>query len=37
LFVFRRGSYTAYLLLYAGDIVLMSSSVDLLRRIISCL
>jgi hypothetical protein len=36
-FVFRRGSYTTYLLLYAGDIVLMSSSVDLLRHIISSL
>jgi hypothetical protein len=37
LFVFRRGTDTAYLLLYVDDIVLTASSPDLLRRIISAL
>jgi hypothetical protein len=37
LFVFRRGTDTAYLLPYVDDIVLTASSPDLLRRIISAL
>jgi hypothetical protein len=37
LFVYRRGSDTAYLLLYVDDIVLTASSPPLLRRIISAL
>jgi hypothetical protein len=37
LFVYQRGSDTAYLLLYVDDIVLTASSPDLLRRIISAL
>jgi hypothetical protein len=37
LFILRRGSDTAYLLLYVDDIVLTASSPELLRRIISCL
>jgi len=37
LFVFQRGSDTAYLLLYVDDIVLTASSPVLLRRIISAL
>jgi hypothetical protein len=37
LFILRRGSDTAYLLLYVNDIVLTASSPELLRRIISCL
>ena len=37
LFVYQRGSDTAYLLLYVDDIVLTASSSDLLRRIISAL
>jgi hypothetical protein len=37
LFVLRRGSDTAYLLLYVDDIVLTASSMDLLQRIISAL
>jgi hypothetical protein len=37
LFVFRRGLDMAYLLLYVDDIVLTTSSHDLLRRIISSL
>ena len=35
--VYRRGSDTAYLLLYVDDIVLTASSPGLLRRIISAL
>jgi len=37
LFIYRRGSDTAYLLLYVDDIVLTASSPGLLRRIISAL
>jgi len=37
LFVLRRQSDTAYLLLYVDDIVLTASSMDFLRRIISAL
>ena len=37
LFIFRRGSDTAYLLLYVDDIVLTASSESLLCRIISTL
>jgi len=37
LFVFHRGSDTAYLLLYVDDVVLTASSTDLLRRIIAAL
>jgi hypothetical protein len=37
LFVYQRGSDTAYLLLYVDDIVLIASSPALLRRIISAL
>ena len=37
LFVYQRGSDTAYLLLYVDDIVLTASSPGLLRRIISAL
>jgi hypothetical protein len=37
LFVYQRGSDTTYLLLYVDDIVLTTSSPDLLRRIISAL
>jgi histone deacetylase 1/2 len=37
LFVFQRGTDTAYLLLYVDDIVLTASSPDLLQRIISAL
>jgi hypothetical protein len=37
LFIFRRGSYTVYLLLYVDDIILTASSTELLRRIISTL
>jgi hypothetical protein len=37
LFVYQRGSNIAYLLLYVDDIVLIASSTDLLRRIISAL
>lgn len=37
LFVFQRGHDTAYLLLYVDDIVLIASSLDLLRRIILAL
>jgi hypothetical protein len=37
LFVYQRGSDTAYLLLYVNDIVLIGSSQALLRRIISAL
>jgi hypothetical protein len=37
LFILRHGSDTAYLLLYVDDIVLTASSLELLRRIISCL
>jgi hypothetical protein len=37
LFMFHRGSDTAYLLLYVDDIVLIASSTDLLRRIIAAL
>ena len=37
LFVYQRGSDTAYLLLYVDDIVLTASSTGLLRRIISAL
>jgi hypothetical protein len=32
LFVYRRGADTAYLLLYIDDIVLTSSSLELLQR-----
>jgi hypothetical protein len=37
LFVFRRGSDMVYLLLYVDDIILTTSSTELLRRIISAL
>ena len=37
LFVYQRGSDTAYLLLYVDDIVLTASSTNLLWRIISAL
>jgi hypothetical protein len=37
MFILRHGSDTAYLLLYVDDIVLTTSSPELLRRIISCL
>jgi hypothetical protein len=37
LFVFHRGSDTAYLLLYVDDIILAASSSALLRRTISAL
>jgi len=37
LFIYQRGSDTAYLLLYVDDIVLTASSTDFLRRIISAL
>jgi len=37
LFIYQRGSDTAYLLLYVDDIVLTASSSDSLRRIISAL
>jgi len=37
LFIYQRGSDTAYLLLYVDDIVLTASSSDFLRRIISAL
>jgi hypothetical protein len=37
LFVYRRGSETAYLLLYVDDIVLTASSADLRQRIIAAL
>jgi hypothetical protein len=37
LFIFRRGSDTVYLLLYVDDIILIASSMELLRRIISTL
>ena len=37
LFIYQRGSDTAYLLLYVDDIVLTASSPGLLRRIISAL
>jgi len=37
LFVYRRGSETAYLLLYVDDIVLTASSPDLRHRIIAAL
>jgi len=37
LFVLRRQSDTAYLLLYVDDIILTASSMDFLRRIISAL
>ena len=37
LFIYQRGSDTAYLLLYVDDIVLTASSADFLRRIISAL
>ncbi|WVZ61592.1 hypothetical protein U9M48_011444 [Paspalum notatum var. saurae] len=37
LFVYRRGSDAAYLLLYVDDIALTASSVDLLRRIIAAM
>lgn len=37
LFVFHQGANTTYLLLYMHDIVLMASSMALLRRIISAL
>jgi hypothetical protein len=37
LFLLCRGPDTAYLLLYVDDIVLIASSLGLLRRIISCL
>jgi hypothetical protein len=37
LFVFRRGLDTTYLLLYVDDIVITTSTHDLLRRIISSL
>ena len=37
LFVYWRGSDTAYLLLYVDDIVLTASSSEFLRRIISAL
>ncbi|GKD59249.1 ribonuclease H-like domain-containing protein [Tanacetum coccineum] len=37
LFIFRRGSDTAYLLLYVDDIILTASSSDVLQHIISSL
>jgi hypothetical protein len=37
LFVFRRGTYTVYLLLYVDDIVLTASSAALLQQTISTL
>jgi hypothetical protein len=37
LFIFRRGSDTVYLLLYVDDIILITSSTELLRRTISAL
>ena len=37
LFIYRRGSDIAYLLLYVDDIILTASSPGLLRRIISAL
>ena len=37
LFVYRRGSDTAYLLLYVDDIILTAWSSEFLRRIISAL
>ena len=37
LFVYRRGTDTAYLLLYVDDIVLTASSTHLLRKVISAL
>jgi hypothetical protein len=37
LFIFRRGSDTAYLLLYIDDIILTTSSTELLRRTISAI
>jgi hypothetical protein len=37
LFIFRRGSDTVYLLLYADDIILTASSMEFLCRIISAL
>ena len=35
LFIYRRGDETAYLLLYVDDIVLTTSSQQLLQRVIS--
>ncbi|GJU63311.1 ribonuclease H-like domain-containing protein [Tanacetum coccineum] len=35
LFIYRRGTEVAYLLIYVDDIVLTASSIDLLQRIIS--
>jgi hypothetical protein len=37
LFIFRRGSDTVYLLLYVDDIILTTSSMELLRRTVSAL
>ena len=37
LFIYRRGDETAYLLLYVDDIVLTTSSQQLLERVISSL
>jgi hypothetical protein len=37
LFIFCRGSYTIYLLLYVDDIILTAFSTKLLRRTISAL
>jgi hypothetical protein len=37
LFIFRRGTYTIYLLLYIDDIVLTTSSTTLLQQTISAL
>jgi len=37
LFIYHRGTETAYLLLYVDDIVLTASSESLLRRIITSL
>lgn len=37
LFVYSHGSDTAYLLLYADDIILTTSSDDLLHRIITAM
>jgi hypothetical protein len=37
LFIFRHGSDTVYLLLYVDDIILPTSSTELLRRTISAL
>ncbi|GJY75463.1 ribonuclease H-like domain-containing protein, partial [Tanacetum coccineum] len=37
LFIYRRGTEVAYLLIYVDDIVLTASSTDLLQRIISSL